>query len=67
MEILKKGKPPKYPKQRRLKCGGCGSKLKAEFKDCVKWRTVWNEPAYIVFCPVCKKSLFYCDRSSYDD
>lgn len=62
MKILKKGKPPKYPKHRRIKCETCKSVLKVDFQDCIKWKTVWGEPAYIAICPNCNRSLFYCDR-----
>ena len=60
MKILRKGNGIKYPKHKIIRCDACGTKLKADFKDCYLSRSVLDMPSYYVACPVCNKSLYYC-------
>lgn len=62
MKILKKGKGKKYPKRKMIHCYACGTKIRADFKDCYESHSVLGIPGYYVACPLCNESLYYCRR-----
>lgn len=61
MKILKKGKGIKYPKHKKIRCDACGTKIRVDFEDCYKSHSVLGILNYYVACPICNRSLFYCD------
>lgn len=62
MEILKEGKPPKYPPFKKIKCITCKSELLVDFEDCCASKNPFISPYYYAICPICNNELHYCER-----